>query len=136
MSVPLSFLDLTPIETGSSSGQALQESVELAILADRLGYHRYWFAEHHNTAGLASSSPEIMIAHVAGRTSNLRLGSGGVMLPNHSSLKIAETFRLLEALFPGRVDLGLGRAPGTDQLTAFAMRRSREALRADDYPEQ
>jgi luciferase family oxidoreductase group 1 len=136
VAVLLSFLDLTPIESGATSGQALRESLELAILADRLGYHRYWFAEHHNTTRLASSSPEIMIAHVAGRTCHLRLGSGGVMLPNHSSLKIAETFRLLEALHPGRIDLGLGRAPGTDSLTAFAMRRSREALRADDYPEQ
>ena len=132
----LSFLDLTPIDAGSTSGQALRDSVELAVLADRLGYHRLWFAEHHNSPGLASAAPEIMIAHVASRTTHLRLGAGGVMLPNHAPLKIAETFRLLEALHPGRIDLGLGRAPGTDTLTAFAMRRSREAMSADDYPEQ
>jgi luciferase family oxidoreductase group 1 len=132
----VSILDLTPIETGSSPRQALGHSVELAILADRLGYHRIWFAEHHNTAGLASASPEIMIEHIASRTRHLRVGSGGVMLPNHSPLRIIEAFRLLEALHPGRIDLGLGRAPGTDTLTALAMRRSREALAADDYPEQ
>jgi luciferase family oxidoreductase group 1 len=134
--VPVSFLDLTPIEANSTSRVALANSVELATLADRLGYFRYWFAEHHNTIGLASSAPEIMIEHIASRTSHLRVGSGGVMLPNHSPLKIVETFRLLEALHPGRIDLGMGRAPGTDTLTAFAMRRSREALQADDYPEQ
>lgn len=135
MSLPLSFLDLTPVMRGSSSRQSLQSSVELAVLADRLGYHRLWFAEHHNTTGIASAAPEIMIAHIADRTTHLRVGSGGVMLPNHAPLKIAETFRLLEALHPGRIDLGLGRAPGTDLRTAFAMRRSQEALSADDYPE-
>jgi len=135
MSRPLSILDLTPVVRGSSSRQALQHSVELAVLADRLGYHRLWFAEHHNTTSIASSAPEILIAHIADRTAYLRLGSGGVMLPNHAPLKIAETFRLLEALHPGRIDLGLGRAPGTDLRTAFAMRRSREALSGDDYPE-
>jgi luciferase family oxidoreductase group 1 len=114
----------------------VQRSVELAILADRLGYHRVWYAEHHNSPGLASGAPEIMIEHVASRTSRLRVGAGGVMLPNHAPLKIAETFRLLEALHPGRIDLGLGRAPGTDTITAFAMRRSAEALNANDYPEQ
>jgi luciferase family oxidoreductase group 1 len=134
--LPVSILDLTPIESGSSVRQALGESTELAILADRLGYHRIWYAEHHNTAGLASAAPEIMIGHIAGHTNHLRVGSGGVMLPNHSPLKIAETFRLLEAFHPGRIDLGLGRAPGTDTLTAFAMRRSREAMTADDYPQQ
>jgi luciferase family oxidoreductase group 1 len=133
---PLSLLDLTPIVAGSTSAQAIQNSVELAILADQLGYHRVWYAEHHNAPGLASGAPEIMIEHVASRTSRLRVGAGGVMLPNHAPLKIAETFRLLEAMHPGRIDLGLGRAPGTDQITAFAMRRSVEALRADDYPEQ
>ena len=135
MNRPLSILDLTPITHGTSSRQALRTSVELAVLADRLGYHRLWFAEHHNSPGLASAAPEIMIAHVADRTTHLRVGSGGVMLPNHAPLKIAETFRLLEALHPGRIDLGLGRAPGTDPRTAFAMRRSREAMTADDYPE-
>ncbi len=135
MSRPMSFLDLTPIESGSSAPQALRESLELALLAERLGYARLWYAEHHNTTGLASGAPEIMIAHVAAHTTQLRLGSGGVMLPNHAPLRIAEAFRLLEALYPGRIDLGLGRAPGTDGLTAYAMRRSREAMTGDDYPE-
>ena len=131
---PVSILDLTPIEAGASSRHALRVSVDLAILADRLGYHRLWFAEHHNMNRLASAAPEVMIAHVAPQTVNLRLGSGGVMLPNHAPLKIAETFRLLEALHPGRIDLGLGRAPGGDAHATFALRRSREAMRGDDYP--
>ena len=136
MTRPLSFLDLTPIERGSSSAESLRGATALAQLADRLGYHRLWYAEHHNTTGLASSAPEILIAHMGAHTTHLRLGSGGVMLPNHAPLRIIEAFRLLEALHPGRIDLGLGRAPGTDTLTAFAMRRSREALTGDDYPEQ
>ena len=136
MSRPLSLLDLTPIVAGSTSGEAVRASVDLAVLADRLGYHRVWYAEHHNAPGLASGAPEIMIEHVASRTSRIRVGAGGVMLPNHAPLKIAETFRLLEALHPGRIDLGLGRAPGTDTITAFAMRRSAEAMTADDYPEK
>ena len=136
MSRPLSLLDLTPIVAGASSAEAVKTSVDLAALADRLGYHRVWYAEHHNSPGLASGAPEIMIEHVASRTSRIRVGAGGVMLPNHAPLKIAETFRLLEALHPGRIDLGLGRAPGTDTITAFAMRRSAEAMSADDYPEQ
>ncbi|MGH2615284.1 MAG: LLM class flavin-dependent oxidoreductase [Thermomicrobiales bacterium] len=136
MTRPLSLLDLTPIVAGSTAGEAVQTSVELAVLADRIGFHRVWYAEHHNSPGLASGAPEIMIEHIASRTSRLRVGAGGVMLPNHAPLKIAETFRLLEALHPGRIDLGLGRAPGTDTVTAFAMRRSAEALTADDYPEQ
>ena len=102
---PLSLLDLTPIVAGSSAGEAVRTSVELAVLADQLGYHRVWYAEHHNSPGLASGAPEIMIEHVASRTSRLRVGAGGVMLPNHAPLKIAETFRLLEALHPGRIDL-------------------------------
>ena len=132
----LSVLDLAPISAGGSAGQAVRASVELALLAEHLGYHRIWFAEHHNSPGLASGTPEILIEHVASRTSRIRVGAGGVMLPNHAPLRIVETFRLLEALHPGRVDLGLGRAPGTDSLTAFAMRRSREAMTANDYPEQ
>lgn len=136
MSRPLSLLDLTPITVDANASEAIRTSVELANLADRLGYHRVWYAEHHNSPGLASGSPEIMIEHIASRTQRLRVGAGGVMLPNHAPLKIAETFRLLEAMHPGRIDLGLGRAPGTDTVTAFAMRRSAEALRADDYPEQ
>ena len=136
MSIPVSFLDLVPIGSGSSSAAALRHAVDLAVLADRLGFHRYWFAEHHNMPRLASGSPEIMIGHVASRTTHLRVGSGGVMLPNHAPLRIAEAFRLLESLHPGRIDLGLGRAPGTDGLTAFAMRRSHAAMGGDDYPER
>jgi luciferase family oxidoreductase group 1 len=134
MTLPLSVLDLCQIESGSSSAVALRNAVELAQAAERLGYTRYWFAEHHNTASLASGSPEIMIGHVAGRTSTIRVGAGGVMLPNHAPLRIAEAFHLLEALFPGRIDLGLGRAPGTDTLTAYALRRSEAALHDDQYP--
>jgi len=133
--MPLSFLDLVNIESGSTSTQTLQRSTELAQLADRLGYHRYWFAEHHNAIGLASGSPEIMIAHVAAQTQRIRVGSGGVMLPNHAPLRIAEAFHLLEALHPGRIDLGLGRAPGTDPVTTYALRRSQEAMGGDDYPQ-
>src|SRR5258708_7031230 len=136
MALPLSILDLSLVDSGLNSGQALRNTIELARLADRLGYTRYWLAEHHNTNMLASSSPEIMIAHVAEATSRIRVGSGGVMLPNHSALKVAETFRVLEALHPGRIDLGIGRAPGTDPRTALALRRSRQALGADDFPEQ
>ena len=135
MSIPLSILDLTQIEKGSSSAVSLANAVELAQEAERLGYERYWFAEHHNSIGLASGSPEIMIGHIANHTSTIRVGSGGVMLPNHAPLKIAEVFRLLEALHPGRIDLGLGRAPGTDTLTAYALRRSEEALAAENYPQ-
>ena len=131
----LSILDLSPVTAGSSSGQAVRDSVELAVLAERLGYHRVWYAEHHNSPGLASGTPELMIEHVASRTTEIRVGAGGVMLPNHAPLRVAEAFRLLEVLHPGRIDLGLGRAPGTDTVTAFAMRRSREALTGDDYPE-
>lgn len=136
MGLPLSVLDLSPIDAGSNSGQALQNTLELARRAERLGYTRYWLAEHHNTSMLASSTPEIMIGHVAQVTEHIRVGSGGVMLPNHASLKVAETFRVLEALHPGRIDLGIGRAPGTDPTTALALRRSRVALGADDFPEQ
>lgn len=135
MSTPLSVLDLTQIEKGSTSSQAIENAVELAREAERLGYTRVWYAEHHNSIGLASGSPEIMIAHVANHTDTIRVGSGGVMLPNHAPLKIAEVFRLLEAIHPGRIDLGLGRAPGTDTLTAYALRRSEEALAAENYPQ-
>jgi luciferase family oxidoreductase group 1 len=136
MTFPLSVLDLSPIDAGSNSAQALQNTIELARAADRLGYTRYWLAEHHNTSSIASSTPEIMIASVARETTRIRVGSGGIMLPNHTPLKVAETFRVLEALHPERIDLGIGRAPGTDQVTALALRRSREALGADDFPEQ
>lgn len=136
MSMSLSVLDLVPVVSGSTGPQALQNTLELAQLADRLGYTRYWLAEHHNTTGLASMAPEIIIGQVARQTNHIRVGSGGVMLPNHAPLKVAETFRTLEAFFSGRIDLGIGRAPGTDGLTAFALRRSEEALSADDFPDQ
>jgi luciferase family oxidoreductase group 1 len=130
----LSVLDVSPVPSGSSSTQALRNTLDLAQLVDRLGYTRYWLAEHHNTPLIASSAPEVMIGHVADVTKNIRVGSGGIMLPNHTPLKVAETFRVLEALHPHRIDLGLGRAPGTDSLTALLLRRSREALNADDFP--
>ncbi len=133
MTRPLSFLDLVQIEAGSTSADALRNATDLAQLAERLGYTRYWFAEHHNSVSLASGSPEIMVAHVANQTRTIRVGTGGVMLPNHAPLRIAEAFRLLEALHPERIDLGLGRAPGTDTLTAYALRRSEEAIRTDQY---
>jgi luciferase family oxidoreductase group 1 len=136
--VPLSVLDLAPVGEGSSPGQALRASLELVQEVERLGYRRYWVAEHHNMPGIASSAPAVLLAHAASVTSTIRVGSGGVMLPNHSSLVVAEQFGMLEALHPGRVDLGIGRAPGTDQLTARALRRaaSLRALAADDFPEQ
>lgn len=132
---PLSVLDLARIIEGQSSAEAINTSIAMAQLAEELGYTRVWFAEHHNAPGLASGAPEIMIAHVASQTSTIHVGSGGVMLPNHAPLKIAEVFRLLESLHPGRIDLGLGRAPGTDQKTAFALRRNPDAMAADDYPQ-
>jgi len=132
----LSILDLSPVSTGSTSAQALRNTVDLAQLADELGYTRYWLAEHHNARLIASSVPELMIGQVANATKRIRVGSGGVMLPNHSPLHVAESFRVLEALNPGRIDLGLGRAPGTDTVTALALRRSRQAVFSDDFPQQ
>ena len=132
---PLSVLDLMRVIEGESSSEAIARTVRMAQLAEDLGYTRVWFAEHHNAPGLASGAPEIMIGHVAQQTSHIRVGSGGVMLPNQAPLKVAETFRLLEALHPGRIDLGLGRAPGTDQRTAYALRRNPDALNAADYPQ-
>jgi luciferase family oxidoreductase group 1 len=121
-SLPLSVLDLVPIGSGSSAGEAMRSSVELARLAERLGYTRYWFAEHHGMPSIASSAPELLIAHVASKTERIRLGSGGVMLQNHVPLKLAEAFHTLETLHPGRIDLGIGRAPGTDPTTSRALR--------------
>lgn len=135
MTRPLSLLDLTYIPSGSDSSATVKQSVAMAQLAEELGYHRVWYAEHHNTAGLASGSPELMIAHVGAQTERIRLGSGGVMLPNQAPLKVTESFHLLEAMHPGRIDLGLGRAPGTDQKTALALRRNPDALTAEDYPQ-
>ena len=118
MSLQLSVLDQTPIRRGSNAVEALQESIQLARLADRLGYTRYWLSEHHNTTTLAMAAPEVLIARLAGETNYIRFGSGGIMLPNHSAMKVAENFRLLEALYPNRIDLGLGRAPGGDRISA------------------
>ncbi|MCS3797704.1 LLM class flavin-dependent oxidoreductase [Niastella sp. OAS944] len=118
MSLQLSILDQTPIRRGSNAAEALQESVELVRLADELGYTRYWLSEHHNTTTLAMAAPEIMIARLAAESKHIRLGSGGIMLPNHSTLKVAENFKMLEALYPNRIDLGVGRAPGGDRITA------------------
>lgn len=134
--VPLSVLELSPVAAGMTSSQALANTVDLARHVEGLGYGRFWLAEHHNMPGVASAVPEILIGQVAAATQTLRVGSGGVMLPNHAPLHVAETFKTLEALYPGRIDLGIGRAPGTDGLTALALRRSREALHADDFDEQ
>jgi luciferase family oxidoreductase group 1 len=136
MSPLLSVLDLSPIPSGFTAGDALRNTIDLARHAEALGLHRYWLAEHHNAGGLACSAPEILIGLVAAATQSIRVGSGGIMLPNHTPLKVAETFRVLHALFPGRIDLGLGRAPGTDPRTAAALRRSREAVALDDFPER
>jgi len=132
--VPLSVLDLSPVVTGASGAVSLRNSLDLAQLADRLGYTRYWVAEHHNLPSVASSAPEIMIGQIAAVTTHIRVGSGGVMLPNHAPLMVAERFKVLEALFPGRIDLGIGRAPGTDPVTSFALRRRQDS--ADDFLER
>lgn len=129
---PLSILDLAPITEGSDAAQAFVRMVELAQAADRLGYRRYWLAEHHNMPGIASAATAVLIGHVAGATSRLRVGAGGIMLPNHAPLQVAEQFGTLAALYPGRIDLGLGRAPGTDQPAARALRRYLQG--ADDFP--
>ncbi|HET7652892.1 MAG TPA: LLM class flavin-dependent oxidoreductase [Acidimicrobiales bacterium] len=137
MRVPLSVLDLAPVGDGYTPADALAHSVELVRLAERLGYTRHWVAEHHNMPGIASSSPAVLIAHLAGATSTIRVGAGGVMLPNHASLVVAEQFGTLEAMHPGRIDLGIGRAPGTDPVTAAALRRlDVDRLGVDDFPEQ
>jgi luciferase family oxidoreductase group 1 len=136
LSVPLSVLDLAPVGRGSSPAQALRNSVELVQEVERLGYRRHWVAEHHNMPGIASSSPAVLIAHLADATSTIRVGSGGLMLPNHAPLAVVEQFGMLEALHPGRIDLGIGRAPGTDPVTASALRRSHGAVTADDFPDQ
>jgi luciferase family oxidoreductase group 1 len=131
--VPLSVLDLAPIVKGGDAALALTHSLDLARHAERLGYHRFWLAEHHGMPGIASAATAVVIGHVAAGTSTIRVGAGGIMLPNHSPLVIAEQFGTLAALFPGRIDLGLGRAPGSDQLTVRAMRRS--PLAAESFPE-
>ena len=136
MDFRLSVLDLSPVSSGSNGAQALHNTLGLARLTDRLGYERYWLAEHHNLPSVASSAPEVMIGHVASETSCIRVGAGGIMLPNHAPLRVVETFRVLESLHPGRVDLGIGRAPGTDPVTATVLRRSRDGQGADDFPQQ
>lgn len=133
--IRLSVLDQSPVRKGVTATQAVQETVELAKLTDALGYHRFWVSEHHNTGSLAGSTPEVLIAHLGGQTKHIRLGSGGVMLPNHSALKVAENFRMLEAMFPGRIDLGMGRAPGTDRITASVLNPSNK-FNEQDFVEQ
>ena len=133
---PLSVLDLSPVTTGGSGPTSLRNTLDLAQLADRLGYVRYWVAEHHNLPSIASSAPEIMIGQIAAVTQHIRVGAGGVMLPNHAPLMVAERFKILEALFPGRIDLGIGRAPGTDQITSIALRRRQDIRDDDDFLER
>ena len=135
MALQLSVLDLAPVSSGMTAAQALGNTLDLARRADALGYTRYWLAEHHNMPGIAGSAPEILIGQVARETARMRVGSGGIMLPNHAPLQVAESFLTLEALFPGRIDLGIGRAAGTDPRTALALRRSSGAG-GDDLPEQ
>ena len=130
---PFSILDLSPVPAGGSAAQSLRNSIDLARHADGLGYRRFWLAEHHNLANIASSAPDIMIGQVAAATRNMRVGSGGVMLPNHAPLTVAERFKVLEALFPGRIDLGIGRAPGTDHVTSVALRRRQDIRDEDDF---
>jgi luciferase family oxidoreductase group 1 len=134
--VPLAVLDLAPVAEGASHGEALTHTTELARRVEQLGYQRFWVAEHHNMPGIASSAPAVLLAHVAAATSTIRLGSGGVMLPNHAPLVVAEQFGTLVALHPDRIDLGIGRAPGTDQVTALALRRTVEGLSAEDFPQE
>lgn len=132
----LSVLDLVMMWFGETPQQAIRDSIELVKYVEELGYSRYWFAEHHNASWQASSVPALITAYTASATQRIRVGSGGVMLPNHSALSIAEQFRTLEAMHPGRIDLGIGRAPGTDGMTALALRRSRQALNIEDFPDQ
>jgi luciferase family oxidoreductase group 1 len=133
--IRLSVLDQSPVRKGVTAEQAVRETAELAKLTDQLGYTRFWLSEHHNTGSLAGSTPEVLLAYLGSQTQNIRIGSGGIMLPNHSALKVAENFRMLEALFPGRVDLGMGRAPGTDRLTASVLNPSNN-FREQDFVEQ
>jgi luciferase family oxidoreductase group 1 len=135
-SLTLSVLDQSPIRAGGSPADAIAETVELARLAERLGYHRYWVAEHHSSEGLAGTAPEILVARLAAATGAMRIGTGGVMLSHYSALKVAETFRVLETLYPGRIDLGIGRAPGSDYRTSRALQHGPGALGLDHFPQQ
>src|SRR5437867_4366461 len=134
--IPLSVLDLSVVTSGTKPAAALRNSIDLARHVDALGYVRYWLAEHHNLASVASPAPDLMIGQIAAVTNNIRVGSGGVMLPNHAPLVVAERFKMLEALFPGRIDLGLGRAPGTDGTTAYALRSRLDRREGDDFLER
>ena len=134
--IPFSVLDVATVPEGSDIGTALRNSISLAKRAEALGYQRFWVAEHHNMPGIASSAPGVLIAHIAEATTTIRVGSGGVMLPNHAPLVVAEQFGMLEALHEGRVDLGIGRAPGTDPVTAHALRRTADPLSAEEFPQQ
>lgn len=133
--IPLAVLDLAPIVEGSHAGQSFKNSVELAQHVEQWGFNRFWLAEHHNMPGIASSATSVLIGHIAGETKRIRVGAGGVMLPNHATLVIAEQFGTLESLYPGRIDLGLGRAPGSDQATAYALRRTLNRG-AEEFPQQ
>ena len=132
--IKISTLDLVPVRQDGGPAQALRNSLDLARNVERFGYHRFWVAEHHNMDGIASSATSVLLAYLAGGTSTIRLGSGGVMLPNHAPLVIAEQFGTLASLYPGRIELGLGRAPGSDQMTARALRRERSGS-SDDFPD-
>lgn len=136
MSLRLSVLDQSPIPEGLTAGDALRNSIDLACLADQLGYTRYWVAEHHGTQGLACNSPEALIGPIASATSRIHVGSGGIMLPHYSPLKVAETFSMLTGLYPRRIDLGIGRAAGTSPKVAFALQRDRRQAAPDDFPNQ
>src|SRR3954464_4251083 len=136
MPLPIGVLDQSPVAEGSTGADALRNTLDLARLADELGYHRYWVAEHHGGAMLASASPEALIGPIAAAAPRMRVGSGGVMLPHYSPLKVAETFSVLSALYPDRIDLGIGRAPGTDPMTMFALQRDRPQAAPDDFPQQ
>jgi luciferase family oxidoreductase group 1 len=136
MTLPLSVLDLVPISEGVSSTETLRQSLDLAKAVDRLGYTRLWYAEHHNMPSIASTTPAISIARAGDATRGIRVGSGGVMLPNHAPLQVAESFKMLEGMHPGRVDLGIGRAPGTDPAAALALRGARSNLGAEDFPDR
>src|SRR5690606_10017037 len=133
---PLSVLDLSVVTTATPPAAALRQSIDLARHVDALGYTRYWLAEHHNLASVASPAPDLMIGQIAAATRHLRVGAGGIMLPNHAPLMVAERFKMLEALFPGRIDLGLGRAPGTDQPTMVALRQRSQGREGDDFLER
>lgn len=134
--IKLSVLDQSPVRSGTTAQQALNETIELARLTDQLGYHRYWVAEHHNSMGLTGSVPEILLARLGAETKNIRLGSGGVMLSHYSPYKVAEIFNMLETLYPGRIDLGIGRAPGSDQITAHALAYGNQPRGPREYPSQ